>query len=338
MKAWLLNRYGKGQALRLTELPDPVPGPQDVLVRIHAAGLNPLDLKLRDGAFKPILPYTPPLTLGHDLAGEVVAVGAQVTGWEIGDRVMARVRDGRIGTLAELIAVDTADLAPVPAGLTMAEAAALPLVSLTAWQVLVETGGIGPGAKVLIHAGTGGVGSMAIQLAKYLGAHVATTASAKSTDMLRDLGADQVIDYRTEAFASILSGYDLVLCSLEGEVLTKSVRVLKPGGKLISISGPPTPDFAKAAGLNPILGLIFRLISTGIRRKAKAAGVSYSFHFMRADGGQLTQISRLVEAGALRPVLDRSFPFAQTNDALAYLETGRAKGKVVVTLPAMPEE
>lgn len=338
MKAWLLDRYGKGQALRLADLPDPVPDPLDVLIRIHAAGLNPLDLKLRDGAFKPILPYKPPLVLGHDLAGEVVAVGASVTGWRPGDRVMARVRDGRIGTLAELIAVDAGDLAPVPAGLTMAEAAGLPLVSLTAWQVLVELGRIGPGAKVLIHAGTGGVGSMAIQLAKHLGAHVATTASAKNADLLRDLGADQVIDYRTTDFASVLSDYDLVLCSLEGETLTKSVGVLKPGGKLISISGPPTPEFARAAGLNPILGLVFRLISRGIRRKAKAAGVSYRFHFMRADGGQLTQIARLVEAGALRPVLDRSFTFAEANEALAYLQTGRARGKVVVKLPATSEE
>ncbi|WP_246185055.1 NADP-dependent oxidoreductase [Paracoccus aestuariivivens] len=320
------------------ELPDPVPGPYDVLVRVHTAGLNPLDLKLRDGAFKPILPYKPPLILGHDLAGEVVAVGAEVAGWQIGDRVMARVRDGRIGTLAELIAVDAADLALMPVGLTMAEAASLPLVSLTAWQVLVELGQIGPGTKVLIHAGTGGVGSMAIQLAKHLGAHVATTASARNADLLRDLGADQVIDYRTEDFASMLSGYDLVLCSLEGEVLTKSVGVLKPGGKLISISGPPTPEFAKVAGLNPILGLIFRLISRGIRRRAKAAGVSYHFHFMRADGGQLSQIARLVAAGGLRPVLDRTFPFAETNDALAYLETGRAKGKVVVTMSANSKE
>lgn len=169
MKAWLLDRYGKAQALRLADLPDPLPGPRDVLVRIHAAGLNPLDLKLRDGAFKPILPYKPPLVLGHDLAGEVVAVGAKVSGWQPGDRVMARVRDGRIGSLAELIAVNAEDLAPVPSGLTMAEAAALPLVSLTAWQTLVEIGQIGPGTKVLIHAGTGGVGSMAIQAGEISG-------------------------------------------------------------------------------------------------------------------------------------------------------------------------
>ncbi|MDZ4394875.1 NADP-dependent oxidoreductase [Cypionkella sp.] len=337
MKAWSLDRYGKAQKLRMADLPDPVPSATEVLIRIHAAGLNPLDLKLRDGAFKPILPYKPPFVLGHDLAGEVVAIGAEVTGFHPGDRVMARPCDGRIGTLAELIAVDVADLAPIPANLSMAEAAALPLVSLTAWQALVELGQVGPGQKVLIHAGTGGVGSIAIQLAKHLGAYVATTASAKNTEMLRDLGADQVIDYRNEDFAQILSGYDLVLCSLEGETLAKSVSILKSGGKLISISGPPTPEFAKAKGLGFVLGLIFRVISRSIRRKARAAGVSYHFLFMRADGDQLRQIAQLVATGAIRPVIDRVFSFAETNAALAYLETGRAKGKVVVTLPSIEE-
>ncbi|MDZ4313092.1 MAG: NADP-dependent oxidoreductase [Cypionkella sp.] len=337
MKAWSLDRYGKAQKLRMADLPDPVPSATEVLIRIHAAGLNPLDLKLRDGAFKPILPYKPPFVLGHDLAGEVVAIGAEVTGFHPGDRVMARPCDGRIGTLAELIAVDVADLAPIPANLSMAEAAALPLVSLTAWQALVELGQVGPGQKVLIHAGTGGVGSIAIQLAKHLGAYVATTASAKNTEMLRDLGADQVIDYRNEDFAQILSGYDLVLCSLEGETLAKSVSILKSGGKLISISGPPMPEFAKAKGLGFVLGLIFRVISRSIRRKARAAGVSYHFLFMRADGDQLRQIAQLVATGAIRPVIDRVFSFAETNAALAYLETGRAKGKVVVTLPSIEE-
>lgn len=335
MKAWSLDRYGKAQKLRLADLPDPVPAATEVLIRIHAAGLNPLDLKLRDGAFKPILPYKPPLTLGHDLAGEVLAIGAQVRDFRPGDRVIARPRDRQIGTLAELIAVDAADLAPMPANLSMPEAAALPLVTLTAWQALVELGQVGPGQKVLIHAGTGGVGSIAIQLAKHLGAYVATTASTQNAEMLRDLGADQVIDYRHEDFAQMLSGYDLVLCSLEGETLAKSVSVLKPGGKLISISGPPTPAFAKAKGLGFVLGLIFRLISRSIRRKARAAGISYHFLFMRADGGQLRQIAQLVATGAIRPVIDRSFRFAETNAALAYLETGRAKGKVVVTMPSI---
>jgi NADPH:quinone reductase-like Zn-dependent oxidoreductase len=332
MQAFILDAYAKGAKLRLTDHPDPQPGPRDVLVRIHAAGLNQLDGNIRDGAFKPILPYRPPLILGHDMAGVVEAVGTDVSGFSPGDAVFARVRDGRIGTLAGRIAVHQDDLALTPQGLSMAEAAGLPLVSLTAWQALVELGGLKPGQKVLIHAGSGGFGSIAIQLAKHLGATVATTASTGNVDMVRALGADVVIDYRKDQFETVLSGYDLVICGLDDATLAKSLRVLKPGGRLISISGPPTPDFAKRQGMNWLLQQVMRLLSLGIRRKARARGIRYDFLFMRANGGQLAKLAALVEAGAIRPVIDRTFPFDQTDEAFAYLDTGRAKGKVVVTL------
>lgn len=332
MKAFILDAYGKGAKLRLADRPDPQPGPHDVLVRIHAAGLNVLDSKIRNGEFKPLLPYKPPLTLGHDLAGVVEAVGSAVTRFAPGDAVFSRPRDGRIGTLAERIAVDEADLARKPANLTMAEAAGMPLVALTAWQALVELAAVQPGAKVLIHAGSGGFGSVAIQLAKHLGATVATTASGGNAEMVRALGADVVIDYRTQRFETVLSDYDLVICGQDADTLSRSLAVLKPGGRLISISGPPTVEFAKAQGLSWVLRQVMRLLSFGIRRKARAKGVRYDFMFMRADGGQLAQIGTLIEAGAIRPVLDHIFPFEQTNEAFAYLETGRAKGKVVVDL------
>ncbi len=332
MKAFILDAYGKGAKLRLADRPDPQPGPHDVLVRIHAAGLNVLDSKIRNGEFKPLLPYKPPLTLGHDLAGVVEAVGSAVTRFAPGDAVFSRPRDGRIGTLAERIAVDEADLARKPANLTMAEAAGMPLVALTAWQALVELAAVQPGAKVLIHAGSGGFGSVAIQLAKHLGATVATTASGGNAEMVRALGADVVIDYRTQRFETVLSDYDLVICGQDADTLSRSLAVLKPGGRLISISGPPTVEFAKAQGLIWVLRQVMRLLSFGIRRKARAKGVRYDFMFMRADGGQLAQIGTLIEAGAIRPVLDHIFPFEQTNEAFAYLETGRAKGKVVVDL------
>lgn len=332
MKAFILDAYGKGAKLRLADRPDPQPGPHDVLVRIHAAGLNVLDSKIRNGEFKPLLPYKPPLTLGHDLAGVVEAVGSAVTRFAPGDAVFSRPRDGRIGTLAERIAVDEADLARKPANLTMAEAAGMPLVALTAWQALVELAAVQPGAKVLIHAGSGGFGSVAIQLAKHLGATVATTASGGNAEMVRALGADVVIDYRTQRFETVLSDYDLVICGQDADTLSRSLAVLKPGGRLISISGPPTVEFAKAQGLIWVLRQVMRLLSFGIRRKARAKGVRYDFMFMRADGGQLAQICTLIEAGAIRPVLDHIFPFEQTNEAFAYLETGRAKGKVVVDL------
>jgi NADPH:quinone reductase-like Zn-dependent oxidoreductase len=332
MKAFLLDAYGKGAKLRLAHLPDPQPGPRDVMVRVHAAGLNLLDSKIRDGAFKPFLPYKPPLILCHDLAAVVEAVGSAVTRFAPGDAVFARPRDGRIGTLAERIAVDEDDLARKPANLTMAEAAGMPLVALTAWQALVGLGAVRPGAKVLIHAGSGGFGSVALQLAKHLGATVATTASSGNADMVRALGADVVIDYRTQRFETVLSGYDLVVCGQDADTLSRSLAVLKPGGRLISISGPPTVEFARAQGLNWILQQGMRLLSFGIRRKARAKRIRYDFMFMRADGDQLARLGALIDAGAIRPVTDRVFPFDQTNEAFAYLETGRAKGKVVVDL------
>lgn len=332
MKAFILDRYGKKQALRLGDMPEPEPGPDDVLVEVEAAGLNPLDSKIRDGAFKPILPYKPPLVLGHDLAGTVLKVGANVRRFKPGDAVYARPRDGQIGTFAERIAVKEADLALKPADLSMAEAASIPLIGLTAWQVLVERAQIKPGQKVLIHAGSGGVGTFAIQLAKHLGATVATTASAGNAALVKELGADVVIEYRSKKFEEELSGYDIVLNSLDAGTLEKSLKVLKPGGKLISISGPPDPAFARAQGLNAVLRLVLRALSSGIRRKAKRAGVDYSFLFMRADGEQLGRITTLIEDGKIRPVVDRTFPFEKLNDAFAYIDTGRAKGKVVVTL------
>lgn len=332
MKAFIVDRYKKGSTLRLGDMPEPVLGDDDVLVEVHAAGLNPLDSKIRDGAFKPLLPYRPPFVLGHDMAGTVAGIGSNVRRFKLGDEVYARPRDGRVGTFAAAIAINEADLALKPKTLTMAEAAAIPLVGLTAWQVLVERAGLQKGQKVLIHAGSGGVGTFAIQLAKHLGATVATTTSTANIELVRSLGADVVIDYKQQGFDKVLSDYDVVLNSLDGDTLQKSLNVLKPGGKLISISGPPDPEFARQAGLNWFLRQVMRLLSFGIRRKAKGRRVDYSFLFMRANGGQLGQITSLIEAGIIRPIVDRIFPFEATNEALAYLETGRSKGKVVVTL------
>jgi NADPH:quinone reductase-like Zn-dependent oxidoreductase len=332
MKAFIVDRYRKNEPLRYGDMPEPVAGQDDVLVDVHAAGLNPLDGKIRDGAFKAFIPYRPPFTLGHDVAGIVVAIGSNVRRFKLGDEVYARPRDGRIGTLAERIAIDQADVALKPGTLSMEEAASLPLVALTAWQALVERAGLEQGQKVLIHAGSGGVGTAAIQLAKHLGATVATTASAANVDLVKRLGADIVIDYRSQGFETLLSGYDVVLNSLDSTTLRKSLDVLKPGGKLISISGPPDPDFARAQGLNWLLRQVMRLLSLGIRRRAAARDIHYSFLFMRANGNQLGQITTLIDKGAIRPVVERIFPFEDTNEALAFVETGRAKGKVVVKL------
>jgi len=330
MKAFIVDRYKKKGALRFGEMPDPEPGDNDVLVEIHAAGVNMLDSKIRDGEFKLILPYRLPLILGNDVAGVVVRVGRKVRRLKPGDEVYARPHQDRIGAFAELIAMNEADVALKPKNLTMEEAASIPLVGLTAWQVLVERARLKKGQKVLIHAGSGGVGTFAIQLAKHLGATVATTTSSVNVDLVKSLGADIVIVYKKQEFENILSGYDVVLNSLGTDTLERSLTVLKPGGQLISISGPPDVAFAKENRSNWFLQQVMRLLSFGISRKAKRSGVSYSFLFMRANGEQLGPITSLIESGIIRPVMDRVFPFEATNDALAYIETGRSKGKVVV--------
>ena len=330
MKAFILDRYKKKGTLRSGGRPEPTVGDNDVLVEIHASGLNILDSKIRDGEFKLILPYRPPFILGHDVAGTVVRVGSKVRRFKPGDEIYSRPRDGRVGTFAEYIAINEADVALKPRNVSMEEAASIPLVGLTAWQALLERAKLEKGQKVLIHAGSGGVGTFAIQLAKHLGATVATTTSTANVDLVKSLGADVAIDYKRKDFEKVLSGYDVVLNSLDADTLRKSLSVLKPGGKLISISGPPDPDFAREQGLNWVLKQVIRLLSFGIRRKAKGRRISYSFLFMRANGEQLSQITSLIEAGIIRPVMDRVFPFEATNEALAYVEAGRSKGKVVV--------
>ena len=332
MKAFVVDRYQKRTALRLADMPTPELHEDEVLVEVHAAGVNLLDAKIRGGEFKLILPYRLPLILGHDVAGVVARVGPRVRQYKVGDEVYARSDDFRIGTFAEFVPVKEASLALKPKGLTMEEAASIPLVGLTAWQALVEKANLKKGQKVFIQAGSGGVGTFAIQLANHLGATVATTTSTTNVALVKSLGADVVIDYKTQDFEDVLRDYDVVLNSQDGKTLEKSLRVLKRGGKLISISGPPDPEFGKEVAAPGFVRLVMRLLSSGVRRKALGLGVGYSFLFMKASGSQLREITRLIEAGAIRPVMDRVFPFASTNEALAYVEAGRAKGKVVIKI------
>ncbi|OUL80975.1 NADP-dependent oxidoreductase, partial [Paraburkholderia hospita] len=248
MKAFVVDRYGRKNGVRAGDMPAPELREDDVLIQIHAAGVNPLDSKIRDGAFKLILPYRLPLILGNDLAGVVARVGSRVRRFRPGDEVYARPPKDRIGTFAEFIAIKEDAVALKPKALSMEEAASIPLVGLTAWQALVERGQLKKGQKVLVHAGSGGVGTFAIQLAKHLGAIVATTASAPNAGLMKQLGADIVIDYRKDDFAATLKDFDVVLDTQGGNTLERSLRVLKPGGKLIGIAGPPDPDFAAQIG------------------------------------------------------------------------------------------
>ena len=331
MKAFVVEHYGK-DGLRAADVAMPEVGDGDVLVKVSAAGVNPLDKMVRDGEFKRLLKYRTPFVLGHDVAGVITQVGSAVRAYQVGDEIYARPRDLRIGTFAEYIAIDQHDVAHKPASLSLLEAAAVPLVSLAAWQVLVDRAHAQPGQKILVHAGSGGLGSTVIQLAKHLGATVATTARGENAELVRNLGADVVVDYTQVDFADVLSGYDVVLDSRGGENLERSLTVLRPGGQAIGVAGPPDPRFAKQLGAPKYVGVVMRLLSRKVRRQARKLGVSYSFLFVQASGGQLSELASLYDAGRLRPIIDNTFPFDQTIEALAYVERGRANGKVIITL------
>ncbi len=330
MKAYTISRYSKEDKLQLTDVPQPVAKENEVLIEVHSASINQLDLKLKSGEFKMLLPYKFPLILGHDVAGVVVGVGAKVSHFKVGDEVFARPADFRIGTFAEFIAVNENDVALKPKNISMEQAASIPLVSLTVWQAFVEKAKLKKGQKVFIQAGSGGVGTIAIQLAKHLGATVATTTSAANFELVKSLRADVVIDYKTQDFETVLKDYDLVLNSQDKKTLEKSLRILKPGGKVISISGPPDVPFAKEIGLSWLMRTVISFLSRKVRKQAKQLNVDYSFLFMQANGKQLSEIGKLIETDVIRPVVDKVLPFEQMNEAMSYVSSGRAKGKVIV--------
>lgn len=330
MKAAFIRRYGGNDVVELGELPAPQAGPGELLVEVHAASVNPVDFKIRDGMLKPIVSFGFPLILGNDLSGTVQAVGAGVTRLRPGDAVFARMDKKRIGAFAEFAVVAEADAALKPANLSHVEAAAVPLAGLTAWQALFEIGGLKSGQKVLIHAGSGGVGTFAIQFARHAGLAVAATAGARNAELVRGLGADIVIDYKTQRFEDVVHDYDLVFDTQAGDIRHRSFAVLRRGGVLVSIAGKPDSRLVREFGLNPLLGVLLDFLNRKTLRLAKRHGVRYEYLFMHPSGEQLEEIGRLLAAGSVRPVIDKVFPLAQVREALAYSEAGHATGKVVV--------
>jgi NADPH:quinone reductase-like Zn-dependent oxidoreductase len=330
MKAYTISRYSKEDKLQLAEVPRPVAKEDEVLIQIHSASINQLDAKLKSGEFKLLMPYKFPLILGHDVSGTIVGIGSKVTRFKMGDEVFARPADYHIGTFAEFIAVNENDLVLKPKNISFEEAASIPLVALTVWQAFVEKAKLKEGQKVFIQAGSGGVGTIAIQLAKHLGATVATTTSADNFELVKSLGADVVIDYKMQDFETILEDYDLVLNSQDEKTLEKSLRILKSGGQVISISGPPDTAFAKEIGLSWFMKTAIYFLSRKVRSQAKKLGVNYSFLMMKANGKQLSEIGKLIERGIIRPVVDKVFSFEEMNEAMSYVSSGRAKGKVIV--------
>lgn len=334
MKAAFIRRYGGNDVVELGELPAPQAGPGELLVEVHAASVNPVDFKIRDGMLKMIIPFGFPLILGNDLSGTVKAVGAGVTRFRPGDAVYARMDKRRIGAFAEFAVVAEADAALKPANLSHVEAAVVPLAGLTAWQALFEIGGLQAGQKVLIHAGSGGVGTFAIQLARHAGATVATTVGARNAELVRGLGADIVIDYKAQRFEDVVSGQDLVFDTQAGDIQHRSFAVLRRGGVLVSIAGKPDGRLVREFGLNPLLGVLLDFLSRKTLRLAKRHGVRYEYLFMHPSGEQLAQIGRLLAEGSVKTVIDKVFPLEQVREALAYSEAGHATGKVVVEVKA----
>lgn len=332
MKAFRFKRYGKSPESGFDDVDYPSLKANEVLVKVYAAGLNPIDNMIPTGIFKPVLHFKLPATLGSDLSGVVIAVGSRATRFSPGDEIFASIFDTGTGSLAEFAVVPESAAAIKPANLNFVQAASLPMVSLTSWQALTERVRLRPGQKVFIPAGSGGIGSFAIQLAKQLGATVGTTTSTGNIDWVRSLGADEVVDYKKEAFEKVLVGYDVVLGTTRGDTIEKSTQILKPGGNIVSLTGPLDVRFARARGLNFFLTFIFRLMSRNIMRLSKKRGLTYTFLFVRPDGDQLSQIGKLVETEQIKPVIDKVFPFAQTKEALGYLAQGHAKGKVVIKM------
>ena len=330
MKAAVIERYGSNDVVKVAEIAVPRMGPRDLLVQVRAASVNPLDVKTRKGEVRTLLKYRFPLVLGNDLAGVVSDVGAQVTRFKRGDAVYARLDTDRIGAFAEFAVVREGAAALKPSNVTFEEAASLPLVALTAWQALVEIGKLGANQRVLIHAGSGGVGSVAIQLARHLGATVFTTVGQRNVELVKRLGADVAIDYRSERFEDVARDCDVVLDSTGGDTLVRSFECVKPGGVVVGIGGTPSAAFGRRWGLNPVLVLALRVLSRKATATARRHNARYEYLFMRADGEQLREITRLVEGGAMTPLVDRVFPLEQVRDALAYSESGRATGKVIV--------
>jgi 2-desacetyl-2-hydroxyethyl bacteriochlorophyllide A dehydrogenase len=306
MRAVAYQNYNSN--IEIIEVEKPKLQDKSVLVEVHAAGINPIDNILHAGYLQQMLELSFPHIMGYDVSGIVVEVGKDVRSVKVGDEVFARPNQEDAGSIAEFARIHENELAIKPKNMSHIDAASVPLAGLTAWQALVTKGNINSGDKVLIHAGSGGVGTLAIQIAKYFGAEVTTTTSSKNKDLVKSLGADLVIDYTTQSFENELSNYDLVIDAIGGDTLTKSFKVLKKGGRLVSIKGQDTENLAKEYGVN------------------------FEWFFMSPDGEMLTEIASLISQGTIKTVIDSTYSMKQAPEAFEQLAKGRAKGKIVIMM------
>ncbi len=306
MKAVCIYSYGGPGVLVYEDAPRPLPSDGEVLVRVHAAGVNPVDWKIREGHLKDMLHHTFPLVLGWDVSGVVEALGANVSRLRVGDEVFSRPDISRDGAYADFIVIRESEVARKPESIDHIHAAALPLAGLTAWQTLFDAGGLTPGQRVLIHAAAGGVGSLAVQLAKWKGAHVIGTASERNHDFLRKLGVDQFVDYERERFEDAVQPVDVVLDTMGGDTQERSWKVLKRGGILVSIVSSPSAEAAAALGVRQV------------------------FVFIKPDAAQLAEIAKLADAGKLKAIVETILPLSDATRGQELSERGHTRGKIVL--------
>ncbi|WP_461164264.1 NADP-dependent oxidoreductase [Arthrobacter sp. R4-81] len=333
MRAYVITRYGGPEAMALRDVATPVPGPGHVLIKVRAAGLNPVDYKMRQGKLRPLFRPRLPFIAGCELAGTVVGLGSATNRFRAGDRVYSRVDAPGLGAFAEFVCVPQELVALMPQSLEFVEAAGLPLAGLTALQSLRDELRIQPGSRLFISGGAGGVGTLAIQLAKYYGAEVTTTASPRGHALVRELGADHVVDYTRENFAHALKDFDAALDAVGGRTLKGAFRILRRGAAVVSVAGIPEPKTAlQDLHASRAVAALFWVISLGVRLRAWRSGVSYRYLFMHASGDDLRFLAGLVDTGKIRPVVDSVYPLTRISDAFSALETGHAKGKIIVTM------
>lgn len=333
MKAFVMHRYGGPDVARFDEVATPVPAAGEVLIRVRAAGLNPVDYKIREGKLKVISRLALPCVMGNELAGEVAGLGAGVSEFAVGDRVFARVAKATLGAFAEYACVPEAFVAPMPRTLDFEHAAAVPLAALTALQALRDELRVRPGMQLLITGGAGGVGSFAIPLARHYGAQVTTTVSPSGEALVRRLGADHVIDYTAQRLGDGARSFDAAFDLIGGQTLLQCFARVKPGERVLSIAGAPEPRTARIdLQRGWALQTLFWAVGYGVRRQARRQSIDYRYLFMHPSGVDLRVLAGLIDAGTLPVTVDRVFAFAQLPEALAYLEAGHAKGNVVVRM------
>ena len=333
MKSLMMTKYGDaGTSLKVQEVSIPNFGKNQILIKTHSASFNPIDYKILRGDFKAMGKIQFPKGIGRDVSGIVEKVGKNVKNFKAGDKVYSRIAEDFVGTMAEYVISNDNDAALIPSNLSFDESASIPLAGLTSYQALIDVAKLSSGENILIHRGSGGVGTIAIQLAKHLGANVTSTTSTKNVKLVKDLGADKVIDYTKHSYLDEGAKFDVVLDTLGGEHTLNAFKVLKDGGRVVSISGALDSITAKQFGLNKFVRLILAFQARKVTKAAAKMNAMYRFLFMSSSGAQLKKIAKLYESGSIKPVIDKTYDFKSSIQALEYLSSGRAKGKVIVKI------